>query len=67
VLASTLGQSCDGTDGWTTLGLRAGTPITEQLQLRVALENILDARYRYHGSGFDAPGRNAAVMMRAAF
>lgn len=67
VLASTLGQSCDGTDGWTTLGLRAGTPITEQLQLRVALENILDARYRYHGSGFDAPSRNAAVMMRAAF
>lgn len=67
VLASTLGQSCDGTDGWTTLGLRAGTPITEQLQLRVAFENILDARYRYHGSGFDAPGRNAAVMMRAAF
>ncbi len=67
VLASTLGQSCDGTDGWTTLGLRAGTPITEQLQLRVALENILDARYRYHGSGFHAPGRNAAVMMRAAF
>lgn len=67
VLASTLGQSCDGTDGWTTLGLRAGTPITEHLQLRVAFENILDARYRYHGSGFDAPGRNAAVMMRAAF
>ena len=67
VLASTLGQSCDGTDGWSTLGLRAGTPLTEQLQLRVALENILDARYRYHGSGFDAPGRNAAVMMRAAF
>ena len=67
VLASTLGQSCDGTDGWTTVGLRAGTPITEQLQLRVAFENILDARYRYHGSGFDAPGRNAAVMMRAAF
>lgn len=67
VLASTLGQSCNGTDGWTTLSLRAGTPLTEELQLRLALENILDARYRYHGSGFDAPGRNAAVMMRAAF
>jgi len=55
------------TAGWMVLHLRAGLPVTERLSINVALENLLDKNYRYHGSGTDAPGFNAWVGVRWQF
>jgi len=33
----------------------------------LAVENILDKRYRIHGSGIDAPGRNLSLRLDMAF
>lgn len=49
-------DDCDGTDGWTSVYLGAAMAPTEQMELRLRAENLLDARYRVHGSGFEAPG-----------
>ena len=53
-----------GTPGWATIGARAvwGTPGDWQLSL--SLSNLLDKRYRVHGSGLDEPGTNLAVVLR---
>ncbi|MDH4107094.1 MAG: TonB-dependent receptor [Gammaproteobacteria bacterium] len=54
----------NGTPGWLTLNLRADWQPDERWQLTLALENLLDARYRYHGSGIDAPGLNVLLELR---
>jgi outer membrane receptor protein involved in Fe transport len=56
-----------GTPGWFTLNLRGGVKLTEYNQLTVALENLLDRRYREVGSGIDAPGFNAIVSLNNLF
>jgi hemoglobin/transferrin/lactoferrin receptor protein len=45
------------TAGWIALNVRAGFAIAQRLNVNVALTNALDANYRVHGSGVDAPGR----------
>jgi outer membrane receptor protein involved in Fe transport len=55
------------TAGWAAFHLRAGIPLTEQLDAMVALENLLDKNYRVHGSGIDAPGINFYLRVRWRF
>ena len=47
-----------GTPGWATLNLRGGVRFSKHVSLNVGLENITNTRYRFHGSGIDAPGFN---------
>ena len=54
---------CDGSEAWASPGIRVRYDVTEQIRLDGALENLLDARYRVLGSGFDAPGLNASVAL----
>jgi len=52
-----------GTPGWYTLNFRAGMELYG-LKLTFAVENILDRRYREHGSGVDGLGRNFVISIR---
>lgn len=52
-----------GTGGWGVLGARASW-VYRDWQFTVGLDNLLDKRYRAHGSGLDAPGRNLIVSLR---
>ena len=56
-----------GSPGWMTLNLRGGVQITEYNRLTLALENLLDKRYREHGSGINAPGLNVIVSLDNRF
>jgi len=44
--------------GWFTLNVRIGINMSNWTRLSIGVENITDRRYREHGSGVDAPGRN---------
>jgi hemoglobin/transferrin/lactoferrin receptor protein len=50
--------------GWYTLNIRTGYQFTKNLQMQVALENILDQHYRVFASNISAPGRNFVVTLR---
>ncbi len=50
-----------GTPGWTTLGLRLGVAVADRARMVLALENLTDAKYKYHGSGVFMPGFNAVL------
>lgn len=52
-----------GTSGWAILGARASW-VYRYWQFTLGLDNLLDKRYRAHGSGLDAPGRNVIVSVR---
>ena len=55
-----------GTAGWGSAGGRVSwAPNTWTLSL--AVDNLFDKRYRVHGSGIDAPGRNIALGVRRRF
>ena len=56
-----------GSPGWVTLNLRGGVQVTEYNRLTLALENLLDKRYREHGSGINAPGFNVIVSLDNRF
>jgi hemoglobin/transferrin/lactoferrin receptor protein len=47
-----------GTPGYTTLAVRTGCRVTNNVDLTFAIENVTDADYRVHGSGLNEPGRN---------
>jgi len=53
-----------GTSGWGILGARASWDYRDDWQITVGVDNILDKRYRAHGSGLDGPGRNASASIR---
>ena len=57
----------EGSSGWVTLNLRGGYQITQYNRLTLALENLLDQRYREHGSGINAPGFNVIVSLDNRF
>lgn len=59
--------TADGMPGWVTFNLRGQVNLHSQIQLQLALENILDRNYRYFASGFSAPGRNLVATLRARF
>lgn len=56
-----------GTPAYAVGHLRAGARVTSDLRLTVALENLLDADYRIHGSGVNEPGRNLVVAAELEF
>jgi outer membrane receptor protein involved in Fe transport len=55
------------TAGWATANVRAGVPLGERWRLLLALENLADKQYRFHGSGVDAPGIGAYANLRFSF
>jgi len=57
----------DGMPAWHTINLKSSIQFKKQIQLQVAIENILDRNYRYFASGISAPGRNVSISVRAAF
>ena len=62
------GRTVDaGTPGWFTLNIRGGMRLTEYNRLMVGIENILNRRYREHGSGVDGPGVNFIISLDNRF
>ena len=57
----------EGSPGWMTLNLRGGFQVTQYNRLTLALENLLDKRYREHGSGINASGFNVIVSLDNRF
>ncbi|MDH3613203.1 MAG: TonB-dependent receptor [Gammaproteobacteria bacterium] len=53
-----------GSPGWASLGARADWELHDSWQLSLSISNLLDRRYRSHGSGIDQPGRNVSVQAR---
>lgn len=56
-----------GMPSWYTLNMRTGYQFTPNINLQLALENILDTHYRVFASGISAPGRNFVVTLRGNF
>jgi hemoglobin/transferrin/lactoferrin receptor protein len=56
-----------GTPGYAVCSVRTGTALTRNLDLSLAVENVLDEDYRIHGSGVNEPGRNVVLTARASF
>ncbi len=48
----------NGTPGWGELGARIDWLPDDRSTISFGVDNVLDKRYRTHGSGLDAPGRN---------
>ena len=48
----------NGTGGFTTYNLYLNWKVSGTSKIRFGLENIFDKKYREHGSGLEAPGRN---------
>ncbi len=57
----------NGTPGWVVAGISAGWRLNDGLSVSLRLDNLLDHRYREHGSGIDAPGRNLGLGFEASF
>ena len=53
-----------GTSGWAEFGLSTTWTPTADWTLVAGIDNLLDRRYRVHGSGVDAAGRNLFVHLR---
>jgi len=53
-----------GTSGWAILGARASWDYRNNWQFTLGVDNVLDKRYRVHGSGLDAPGQNVSLSVR---
>jgi outer membrane receptor protein involved in Fe transport len=54
----------NGTAGWGIVGASATWQPNAAWTLILGADNLLDKRYRNHGSGLDAPGRNLSVSVR---
>jgi hemoglobin/transferrin/lactoferrin receptor protein len=52
-----------GTPGWATLNLRATLDYRGFLFFGLVLENLTDAKYRYHGSGVWGAGTNGVLTL----
>jgi outer membrane receptor protein involved in Fe transport len=53
-----------GTSGWTSVGVRGTWQPSDAWLVSLEVSNALDARYRVHGSGIDAVGRNVSGSIR---
>jgi hemoglobin/transferrin/lactoferrin receptor protein len=56
-----------GTPGWMSWHLRACVDPTDYLQLNLNIENVLDAKYKTHGSGLYAAGTNVILGLSARY
>ena len=54
----------NGTAGWGVVGARATWRRPSGLEISTGVENLLDNRYRLHGSGIDSIGRNFFLSLR---
>ncbi len=52
-----------GTPGWAVWNVRVGVQLYRKIRLTLAVDNLTNTKYRYHGSGLWAPGTN--VMLTA--
>ena len=57
----------NGTPGWGMLGGKLTWLPDSRWSLSLAVDNVLDKRYRVHGSGLDDPGRNLIFRVRRQF
>ena len=55
-----------GSLAWHTLNMRVGYSPSKKLLIQLAVENILDARYRVFASGLSAGGRNVSLTIRVS-
>lgn len=53
-----------GTAGWAILGMRSNYEFRNGLRLALSIDNLLDQRYRVHGSGIDARGLNIGIAVQ---
>ena len=56
-----------GTPGWFTLNVRGGVKLFDYTRLTLSVENLLNQRYRPHGSGVNAPGFNVSLSLDNRF
>ncbi|MYF97564.1 TonB-dependent receptor, partial [Candidatus Poribacteria bacterium] len=56
-----------GTPGWWTLNIRGGINLFDYTRLSLNLDNLLDRRYRQHGSGINSPGFNISLSLDNRF
>ncbi len=61
------GKSCPGTPGWVDVGARGGLQLGPKVRLDLVARNLLDARYRVHGSGVDAAGIGGSLAVSGQF
>ncbi len=54
----------DGSSGWGILGARGTWDFRGGWQFTAGIDNVFDKRYRVHGSGLDATGRNLMLSAR---
>lgn len=56
-----------GTPGWWTLNIRGGVKLFDYTRLTLSLDNLLNKRYRQHGTGVNAPGFNVSLTLDNRF
>ena len=56
-----------GTPGWFTLNVRGGVRLFDYTRLTLSLDNLLNKRYRQHGSGVNSPGFNVSLTLDNRF
>lgn len=54
----------NGTPGWATAGARVLWTGRDAWRVDLGIDNLFDERYRVHGSGIDAPGRNLSLTLQ---
>ena len=57
----------NGTPGWAIVGTKLTWMPDDIWQVQLVADNLLDKRYRVHGSGIDSPGRNFLLSVRATW
>lgn len=57
----------EGMPAWITLNLSASYRIYKNIDLNIAIENMLDTQYRVFASGMNAAGRNFILSVRGNF
>ena len=56
-----------GTPAWFTLNVRGGVKLFDATRLTLSLDNLLNKRYRQHGSGVNSPGFNVSLTLDNRF
>ncbi len=62
-----LQSDCVGTPGWYAVNLLVGWQAAPWVRLDAGLWNLLDTKYRRHGSGHDAAGIDARFTVTGSF